>query len=259
MCDARVMHAVMRHPAATTAPAVRRKVDGFWSAGRGEVIDLTHEHHAGFPTASGQPGFSAKQVADLAIDGFSIREVTTSEHSGTHIDTPLHFSEHGLSVSELPVEDLVAPLVILDISARAAVDPDSLVMPEDLDAWIERNGALPPFCCVAMDSGWTARVDGDGFLNRDSAGRSRFPGFHIRTIERLLETDAIGIAVDTLSLDGGISMDYPVHRYWLPTGRWGVECIANLDRLPEKGATIVVGAPKFRGGTGGPSRIFALT
>ena len=83
--------------------------------------------------------------------------------------------------------------------------------------------------------------------------------FHVETAQLLIEQPSIkAIAVDTLSLDHGPSPDFIVHNTWLPTGRYGIEAVANLDRLPAKGATIIVGAPKVRGGTGGPARIFAM-
>lgn len=86
-----------------------------------------------------------------------------------------------------------------------------------------------------------------------------FPGFHAEAAKLLIEeTKAAGIAVDTLSLDHGASPDFATHHAWLPEGRWGLEAAANLDKLPAKGATIVLGAPKHRGGTGGPARVFAL-
>ena len=86
-----------------------------------------------------------------------------------------------------------------------------------------------------------------------------FPGFHIEAAQMLMEeTKAVGMAVDTLSLDYGKSKDFKTHYAWLPTNRWGIENIANLDKLPEAGATLVVGAPKHRGGSGGPCRIFAM-
>lgn len=74
----------------------------------------------------------------------------------------------------------------------------------------------------------------------------------------LEETGAAGIASDTLSLNYGMSGDFATHYAWLPTNRWGIECLANLDKVPSSGATLVVGSPKLRGGTGGPSRVFAL-
>jgi kynurenine formamidase len=74
----------------------------------------------------------------------------------------------------------------------------------------------------------------------------------------LSESTAVGMAVDSLSLDHGISADFAVHYAWLPAGRWGLECIAALDDVPANGATLVLGAPKHRGGTGGPARVFAM-
>ncbi len=72
------------------------------------------------------------------------------------------------------------------------------------------------------------------------------------------ESGAASIAVDTLSLDHGPSPDFATHYAWLPSGRFGIECIANLDKLPAAGATLVIGAPKHKRGTGGPARIIAL-
>jgi kynurenine formamidase len=85
-----------------------------------------------------------------------------------------------------------------------------------------------------------------------------FPGFHLEAAKLLEERDAAGIAVDTLSLDFGASPDFAVHYAWLPGGRWGIECIANLRELPPTGATLVVGGPKIQGATGGPARVLAL-
>jgi kynurenine formamidase len=86
-----------------------------------------------------------------------------------------------------------------------------------------------------------------------------FPGFHPDAAKFLMgERRVSGIAVDTLSLDFGGSKDFATHYAWLPSGRWGMECIASLDQVPAKGATLVVGGPKIAGATGGPSRLFAL-
>jgi kynurenine formamidase len=66
------------------------------------------------------------------------------------------------------------------------------------------------------------------------------------------------LAVDTLSLDPGSSKDFKTHMTWLPSRRWGVENIANLDQVPPTGATLIVGAPKVQGATGAPARVIAL-
>lgn len=110
-----------------------------------------------------------------------------------------------------------------------------------------------------MLSGWGDHVNDPRFRNADDDGVMHFPGFHVDAAEMLMEeADVAGIAVDTLSLDHGPSPDFATHYAWLPTNRWGLECVASLDEVPAAGATLVVGAPKHRGGTGGPARLFTL-
>jgi kynurenine formamidase len=229
------------------------------AAGAGSVADLTHELHQDFPTYFGVPGITLNQKFNFRDNGFNLFELALNEHTGTHIDAPLHFSADGQSVAEIPVENLVAPLAIVDIRERAAGDPDTRLTPDDLKAWIAANGPFPERCCVAMNSGWDAHVSSDKFRGADADGKQHYPGFHVEAAQMLLEeTTAVGIASDTLSIDHGISTDFATHYAWLPANRWGLENVANLGNLPATGATLVVGAPKWRGGSGGPSRVMAL-
>jgi len=229
------------------------------AAGASQVQDMTHELHHDFPTYFGEPGFASEQKFHFEKDGFNLSVLTVNEHTGTHIDAPLHFSKDGQSVAEVPVANLVVPLAIVDIREKAAADADAQVTPDDLKAWIARNGPLPEKCCVAMNSGWDRHAASDKFRNVGDDKMMHFPGFHIEAAKMLIEeSTAVGMAVDSLSLDHGPSADFATHYAWLPTNRWGLECIANLDALPAKGATLVVGAPKHRGGSGGPARVIAL-
>ena len=220
---------------------------------------MTHELHENFPTYFGDPQFSTDQKFNYAEHKFNLLELRVNEHTGTHIDAPLHFSADGQSIAQVPVGDLVVPLCVVDIKARAAENADAQVTPDDLKAWISANGPIPDKACVAMNSGWDRHVNTAKFRNADAGGKMHFPGFHVEAARMLVEeTAAAGMAVDTLSLDFGQSGDFATHYAWLPVNRWGVENIANLDRVPVKGATLVVGAPKHRGGTGGPCRVFAM-
>ncbi|QBX99767.1 cyclase family protein [Rhodophyticola sp. CCM32] len=228
------------------------------AAGHGGVFDMTHMMDETFPTYFGEPGISYDQVFNFADNGFNLNVLTVNEHTGTHIDAPLHFSADGLSVDEIPVENLVCPLCVVDIAARAAEDADAQVTPDDLSTWIAANGEIPEGACVAMHSGWGPKVQTEAFRNADGEGVMHFPGFHIEATQMLLETGAGAIAVDTLSLDHGPSGDFATHYAWLPSNRFGIECLAGLDQMPASGATLVVGAPKTGRGTGGPARIFGM-
>jgi kynurenine formamidase len=221
--------------------------------------DLTHELYETFPTYFGGQQLFMEQKFSHAKDTFNLFEMRLSEHTGTHIDAPLHFTSDGKSVAELAIEDLFGPLVVIDIKAKAAENADAQVTPDDIKAWVAANGELPAGAIVAMNSGWGAHLATDKFRNADDKKMMHFPGFHLEAVQALMEAPSIkAIAVDTLSLDFGMSPDFIVHNTWLPSGRYGIEGIANLDSVPASGATIVVGAPKVKGGTGGPARIFAM-
>ncbi len=240
---------------AAAAPAAA----GMVTVSNARPIDLTHELYPEFPTYFGQPGFSMTPKFTYAEHKFNLNEWSLNEHTGTHMDAPLHFSENGQSVAEVPVERLVVPLSVIDIREKAAGNADAVVTPDDIKAWTDANGSLPAGGCVAMNSGWAAHVATDRFRNVGADEKMHFPGFHIEATKMLLEDgNTVGMAVDTLSLDYGPSGDFATHYAWLPTGRWGLENVANLDAVPAAGATLVTGAPKMRGGTGGPCRLFAL-
>ena len=241
--------------AATVASAVAPPA---LAAGHGSVIDMTHMLDETFPTWGGPPGIEYDQIGKFEEAGFNAFKLTIGEHSGTHIDAPLHFSADGMSVDEIPVESLVCPLCVVDIRERAAGDADTMVTPDDLAAWISANGPIPDGACVAMLSGWGTKTATPEFRGADADGVQHYPGFHVEATEMLLETGAAAMAVDTLSLDHGASQDFATHYAWLPANRYGIECLANLEMMPAAGATLVVGAPKHGRGTGGQARIFGM-
>ena len=224
------------------------------------VVDLTHTMSADFPTFFGVPGIEMEKKFDFKKDGFNLYWWHIIEHAGTHLDAPIHFSQDGISAERIDASTLVAPLAVVDVASKAAQNPDYLLTRDDLLAWEKRHGRLPENCCVAMHSGWAAHVgEPDKFTGKDSAGVLHFPGFSPQAAEWLAkERNAAGLAVDTLSLDHGPSKDFKVHYAWLPTGRWGLENVANLDKVPPSGATLVVGLAKVKGATGGPARLMAL-
>jgi kynurenine formamidase len=224
------------------------------------VIDLTHVLSPEFPTFFGVPGIVIEKRYTLRKDGANVNWWHVTEHAGTHVDAPLHYSDAGVAVDAIPADQLVAPLAVVDVSTKAARNADYALTPQDLAEWEARHGPLPDGCCVALHSGW-ARYAGEAakFTGRDAAGTFHFPGFAPAAAEWLIkERRVVALAVDTLSLDVGRSRDFRTHKIWLPSGRWGIENVANLDQVPPAGATVVVGLPKVKGASGGPARVLAL-
>ncbi|HOZ33799.1 MAG TPA: cyclase family protein [Tabrizicola sp.] len=223
----------------------------------GKVVDLTHAYDGAFPTFDGNPGILYEPAVKFEGNGYQLWKLTIYEHTGTHIDAPLHFSADGTSVADLAPEQLICPLCVIDLTAKAKDDPNAMVEPADIEAWVSANGAIPAGSCVAMNSGWSAKVATPDFRNT-ADGKLAFPGFSKAATDMLAGLEVASIGVDTLSLDPGNSADFAVHFSWLPGGRFGIENMANLDQLPAAGATVFIGAPKHKTGTGGPARVMAV-
>jgi kynurenine formamidase len=224
------------------------------------AVDLTHVITEDFPTYFGDPNLEIETLFTFEENGFNMFRWHLVEHTGTHMDAPFHFSPDGLSADQIPLDMLIVPLVVVDIRRKAEDNPDAQLTLEDLRRWERRYGRIPRNACVAMNSGWAEKIGTPEFRNADENGTLHFPGFHVEAAQFLLEERQVhGIAVDTLSLDYGPSPDFAVHYLWLPTNRWGLEAVANLNDVPARGATLIVGGPKIIGATGGPSRLIALT
>ncbi|ABQ89618.1 MULTISPECIES: cyclase family protein [unclassified Roseiflexus] len=224
------------------------------------VADLTHVLGTQFPLFPGAAPFRIQQAVSHDKDGYYGSILTYWEHSGTHMDAPVHFAPNGLFVDQLRIENLVVPAVVINITEKVRRDPDAVVTPDDIRAWERRYGRIPDNAAVLMASGWGARAGSvEAFRNTDSSGVMHFPGFGKEAIDFLLTERRIsGIGVDTLSLDHGPSTTFAVHYTILPTNRWGLENLANLESIPPSGATLFVGAPKIASGSGGPTRVMAV-
>lgn len=230
------------------------------SKGFRDVHDLTHTFTPKTPVF---PSFKPVQIRpkfSIGKDGFFANEIIFDEHTGTHMDAPAHFVAGQLTVDKLPVDKFFAPLAVVSIEDRAAKNADALVMVDDLAAWEKRHGRLPAGAFVAMHSGWGSRVgNADRFLNRDARGTMHAPGFSEEAARFLVtERDIVGVGVDTLSLDAASAQKFVAHLALLGAGKYGVELLANLNAVPPSGATIIVGAPKHEGGSGGPVRVYAV-
>jgi kynurenine formamidase len=225
-----------------------------------DVHDLTHTFSSKLPVF---PAFKPVQIRPrfaIAKDGFFANEITFDEHTGTHMDAPVHFVANAATADKLQPDRFFAPLAVISIESRAAKDADALVTVDDVLAWEKRHGRLPAGAFVAMHSGWDARIGNPAqFLNKDAKDTMHAPGFSEQVAKFLVtERDIVGAGVDTLSLDAAAAQKFVAHLAFLGAGKYGVELIANLGGVPPSGATIIVGAPKHEGASGGPVRVFAV-
>jgi len=226
------------------------------------IVDLTYTLGPDTPYWPGGKyhPFKSEAIATLDADGVYSRAYCTPEHLGTHLDAPNHFEKGQIAIDQIPLADLMAPAVVLDISEKAAKDADALLTLEQLRAWEARHGQVPKGSIVLLRTGWGRRAaDAVSYRNMDPEGRLHFPSFASDAATYLVgPREAKALGIDTLSIDAGISKDFPVHHVVNAAGRYGLENLANLEKLPATGAYLIVAPMKIGGGTGGQARVFAL-
>jgi kynurenine formamidase len=227
-----------------------------------EVLDLTHAINAQVPTyeLAEKLAFHSTTVATIDKDGYFARDISLPEHFGTHLDAPAHFARGLWTVDQIPPERFVAPLVVMDVKAGPRTNADYQVSVEDIARWEQAHGQIPPDAVVIANTGWDARwSSAKDYRNADDKGVMHFPGYSLDAAKFLVEArNALGLGIDTLSIDYGPSKDFPVHQYTLAHSLYHLENVANLDRTPPTGATVVVAPMKLEGGSGSPVRILAL-
>lgn len=231
------------------------------------LVDLTHpfdEHTVYWPMAPS--GFELQELHFGKTEAgffYAANRFSAPEHGGTHLDAPLHFAQGRQGAAAVPLERLVGPAVVLDVSAQAAEDPDYRLTPEDVEAFEAEHGAIPEGVIVLLRTGWGERWwDRGRYLGDDTPGDAsnlHFPAYGEEAARLLVEERRVAVlGVDTASLDHGPSSDFPVHRVAAVANVPGLENVADLHELPATGAWVMALPMKISGGTGGPVRIAAL-
>ena len=230
-----------------------------FTGGRHGLRDLTHPLTTSFPPFALGEEPVRETVATYEADAYYMQKWHIIEHIGTHVDAPAHFIPGGRPAPDLKPSELIVQAVVVNIADRAARDPDTVVTVDDLRAFERRHGRIPRDSAVLMDSGWAAKVDNAAaYRGADAEGVLHFPGFGAEATEWLLRRRGIrALGVDTLSIDPGVSETFDTHLILLGADRYGVENLNNLDRIPRRGATIMVGLIPYEEGSGGQARIFA--
>ncbi len=236
-------------------------------AGAETIVDLTHPFSAStvyWPTAE---GFRLKVEAAGRTDRghyYAANSFCAAEHGGTHLDAPVHFAEKGTTVDRIPLERLIAPGVVVDVSASVAKDPDYRATADDLRGWEERHGPIAPGTIVLLRTGWGARYpDAERYLGTAQRGpeataKLHFPGLHPDAARLLVERRVAAVGIDTASIDHGPSGGFESHVVLSAAEVPAFENVANLDRLPAGGFRVIALPMKIEGGSGGPLRIVAL-
>jgi kynurenine formamidase len=236
------------------------------------VVDLTQTLTPDFPTITLPAPFAqCAPFQQEAISRYDERgphwywnNFTCSEHTGTHFDAPIHWVTGkdlpNNAVDTIAPERFLAPAVVIDCSREAAADPDFVLSADFIRTWEARHGAIEPGNWVLMRTDWSKRPR-EQYVNVREDG-AHTPGPAPEAIQLLIERDVLGFGTETIGTDAGQAHRFdpplPAHSLMHGSGRYGLQCLTNLDRLPAKGTLIIAAPLKLQNGSGSPLRVLAL-
>lgn len=234
----------------------------------GRLVDLSHaydEHTIFWPTAE---RFTLETVSHGYTEAgffYAAHNFRMAEHGGTHIDAPVHFADGRQTVDEIPLERLIGPAVVVDVTGQSARDADYRVSVDDLLQAEAADGEIPVGAIVLIRTGFSSRwPDAGEYLGTAERGEAavehlRFPGLHPDAARWLADNRSIAAAgIDTASIDYGRSTLFEAHRALHERNIPAFENLTNLDQLPPRGAFVVALPMKIAGGSGGPLRAIAI-
>ncbi len=242
-------------------------------AGKIKVIDLTQTLSADFPTIALPPEFG--QCAPFRLEEISRYDsrgpawywnnFSCGEHTGTHFDAPIHWvSGKDLpnnTTDTIPARNFIAPACVIDCSRESAADADFVLTVAVIEAWESKHGRIPAGSWVLLRTDWSKK-SGAAYANLQADG-AHTPGPDPDAVRFLVEQrDVLGFGTETIGTDAGqahhFTPPYPAHFFMHGKGRYGLQCLSNLDKLPPTGALIVSPPLKIKGGSGSPLRVLAL-
>lgn len=230
-----------------------------------KLVDLTYpfdENTVYWPTA--KPFEWHRDAWGLSPGGYwyTAASFAASEHLGTHIDSPIHFGKGQASTDAIPLQRLIGPALVIDITAASTQNRDYQLRTTDLTAWEKTHQHISAGAIVLVRTGWGKFwPDRKRYMGTDKPGdiaNLHFPGISKEAAEFLKSRKVDGVGIDTASIDHGASRDFMAHRILNGAGIYGLENVASLEKLPPTGATLIALPMKIRGGTGGPLRVVAI-
>jgi kynurenine formamidase len=216
------------------------------------LVDLTQPLGPATVLWPGSRPFEATVEVDHETHDAYARDLALPEHSGTHLDAPVHFARGGAATHELSLAALVRPAVRLDVRDLVGDDADYAVSAAEIEAIEKREGAIPPGSAVLVHTGW------DRYAADAARYAGAFPGIGEDAAHLLVERRIAGVGIDTLGVDPARATGFAAHRVTLPAGVWHLEGLVGLERVPARGAWLVAAALPIVDGSGAPARVFAI-
>jgi kynurenine formamidase len=247
--------------AAGAAPKAASLADALAIIQGKEFVDLTHSFSPTTPVWAGFGPATMSSAADpkthrpytIEKDGFRSTFYSLVGQYGTHVDPPAHFSADGKTMDQIPLKQMILPLVVFDITPLLGADPSHALTVDDIRTWEKTHGTVPAGAFAALRTDMYKDWD----TNPERFKRSPFPAWSLAAIQFLFnERKVTAIGHESLDTDTSETMDSET--WLLKQNHFQIEVMSNLDKVPATGAVIVVTWPKVENGLGFPARAFAI-
>ena len=228
---------------------------------KAKYVDLTHTITPSIPVWSGfgrsafGPALNPKtgEPYTFKADGFEATHYDLStDQLGTQLDPPAHWAPEYPAIDELPATYTIRPLVVISIVDQVKKDPGYHLSVADIERWEATHGRIPAGCVVFIRSDWSKE-----WPNPELATRTVFPGVKLEALKFLHEQRRI-LFHGHEPLDTDTTPSLEGEAWLMHNGYAQAEGVANLDQVPETGALVAIGYPKFKGGVGGYARYIAI-
>lgn len=239
----------------------------FWSLcgelKSGRFVDLTHPFDSNIPHFEQSHPMKMEEVRNYQNGGFLVQQFQFEGQWGTHVDAPIHCCEGKKTVDQIPIEEMILPLVVIDIHKKVEENPDYILLVDDVFSWEDEHGRIPTGAFVALRTDWSKRwPDQDAMHNWDSSRISHTPGWSLDALSYLYEDCQITASGhETIDPDPGFrakDTNWVCERYILGRNHYQIELLTHLDQCPPKGAIIICTFPKPLGASGFPARVIAV-
>ncbi|XP_064077730.1 isatin hydrolase-like [Macrobrachium nipponense] len=234
-----------------------------------KYVDLSYDVSEESAHRPSVPPFSRQVVArGYTRDGYWNEHYNFCMHeqTSTHLDAPCHLAEGKWSLHQIPLNHLMGPGVVIDMRDKVAVDPNAELSTDDFMTWLEEHGPLPDGVIIFIRTGWSSKYEKiEEYFGTKATNRSyfNFPGLSVGAAQLIVSHEAatgrrvFAVGTDAPSIDHGPSEDFKAHQSLFEANIYGIQAVANLDKLPTKGFDVIVMPMKIRGGCGAPVRLLA--
>lgn len=227
-----------------------------------KTVDLSPMLERGIPRWPTHPHMVIDPTVVHEHDGYFSQTLNMAEHTGAHVDAPAHTvpSRMSATMETVPVDYLIGPAVVYHFDTLGLGPGDVLSADQFLHYEQEHHVKAEQGDIVLIDFGWMKRhwrTDAEAWFYAKNE-----PGLDDDAVKLFADRKVRAVGADTIATespikDGVVPYQLGHRELWLPNDILIIECLANLELLPDQ--CLFVALPlRIKNGSGSPIRPVAI-